>query len=118
MKKGVVPALAILGILLVAVGAPGLAIAVDKISGKDIGPDNPIYGIERAGEALQKAFGMISDEELAAEREQEATYMEELAARYPERAAEYRQEAQNMRQEAQKFRTGATGAEPTRIPGR
>jgi hypothetical protein len=36
MNKGIVPVLAILGILVVAVGAPALAIAVDKISGKDI----------------------------------------------------------------------------------
>ena len=116
--KGIVPALAILGILVAAVGAPGLAIAVDKISGKDIGPDSPVYGIERAGEALEKAFGMISDEELAAEREQEATHMEELATRYPEKAAEYRQKAQEMREEAQKFRARATNVQPTKSPRR
>jgi len=67
--------------------------------------DHSIYGIERAGEAIQRAFGLISDEELAGEREQEAADMEKLATLYPERAAEYKQKAQDMRQEAQNIRT-------------
>ncbi|UCD07771.1 MAG: hypothetical protein JSW41_02265 [Candidatus Aenigmatarchaeota archaeon] len=56
-KKGVIPALAILVILGgVVAGGVGIPVAVDKISGKDIGPDNAVYGIERAGEAIQLAF--------------------------------------------------------------
>jgi len=104
MNKGVIPALAVLVILAVAVGAPGLTVAIDKISGKDIGPDHPVYGIERAGEAIGKAFGITSDEELATEREQEASEMEELAEKYPEKAAEYKQRAQELREEAQEHR--------------
>lgn len=115
MNKGIVPALVILGILAVAVGAPGLTVAVDKISGKDIGPDHPVYGIERAGEAIGRAFGITSDEELAAEREEEASEMEGLAGKYPERAEEYRQRAQELREEAQENRNRVREREG--IPG-
>ena len=57
MRKGIVPAIAALVILAGVIGGGiGIPVAVDKIAGKDIGPDNPIYGVERAGEAIQKAF--------------------------------------------------------------
>jgi hypothetical protein len=100
-KKGIVPALAILIILGGLVAGVGIPVAIDKISGKDIGPENPIYGIERAGEAIQKAFGTISDEDLARERGEEASHLDELAAQQPERAEEYKQMAENLRREAQ-----------------
>lgn len=104
--KGVIPAVAILTILAGAVGAAGLTVAVDKIAGKDIGPDHPIYGIERAGEAIEKAFGLTTDDELATEREEEASSMDQLASQNPEKSAEYRQKAQELRSEAQRLRSG------------
>jgi len=96
--KGVVPALSILLILGGVVGAGGLAVAADKISGKNIGPESPIYGIERAGEAIQKAFGMISDDELRNERSQEAARLDELASQKPGKADTYRKQADDLRQ--------------------
>lgn len=108
-KKGVIPALAILVILGGSIAAVGIPVAVDKISGKDIGPENPVYGIERAGEAIQKAFGGISDEELATERGQEASHLDELASREPEKAEQYRKMAEETRREAQAGRPAGIG---------
>jgi hypothetical protein len=99
MNKGIVPALGIL-IILGGVLAVGIPVAVDKISGKNIGPESPIYGIEKAGEAIQRAFGIISDEELAIERNEEANHLEEIAKENPDKADEYKKMAEDLRREA------------------
>ena len=56
-KLGIVPAIAVL--FLLGAGVPtglGLPVAVDRISGDSIGPNSLLYGLELAGENIQRQF--------------------------------------------------------------
>ncbi len=83
---GIAPAVAVLALL--GVGVPsglGLPVAVDQISGDEIGPSSPLYGLELAGENIQRQF--ITDgtqkaqAQLSAANERLAEIQDEVDAR-------------------------------------
>jgi len=88
-RNGIAPVLALLALLAGGVpSAAGAPVAVDVAFGEEIGPDNFLYGMEKAGEGIQLA--VIADHsgkammhlDLASERLQEVK--EEIEAGRPE----------------------------------
>ena len=87
---GIAPVVAVL--VLLGAGVPsglGLPVAVDRISGDNIGPNSPLYGLEIAGENIQRQ--MITDGTAKAQAQISAANerLEELQAEVDARRMEH-----------------------------
>ena len=64
---------------MAGIGGP---VMVDKVAGENMNPDSPFYGVEKIGEGIQKALGVVKNSEIAQERLME---LEQMRVRTQER---------------------------------
>ena len=75
---------ALLPIMVAAMVMAGIGgpVMVDKVAGENMNPDSPFYGVEKIGEGIQKALGVVKNSEIAQERLME---LEQMRIRTQER---------------------------------